>query len=592
MNLIALLFSFFFLLLSAETVSVASQPNIILVLTDDQGWGDTGYSGNENLETPHIDSLARDGLAHERFYVSPVCAPTRASILTGRDALRTGVFYVTRNGEALPSSEVTIAEYLKEHGYRTGLFGKWHNGAHYPEHPNGQGFDEFIGFTSGHTTSYFDTVLEKNGQPYQTKGYLPDVLTQEAINFIVEGEVPFFTMIAFNTPHSPFELPEEYFNKYKKRGLSDLNASVYGMVENIDDNFGKILATLDERGIREDTIILFLSDNGPAFPGGETRFNGGLAGHKGQVNEGGVRVPFFLSWPGTIPSGLVAKDISQHTDLFPTLVSLAGLPVPNELDLDGRDLSGVWLAEQEVPDRYIFTSRMRNTKEGWDVGVQDAPAAVRSQSWTAIKSPEGKWSLFDPVGDPSERLDLSLENPEQLAEMTAAYKEWFADAVKEGSPEYRPIPVGSGFVEQDILPAHEAHLVGAHMRYAHDWGWSHDWIVSWDRADEYAIWPVKVLQGGFYRVSLEYASPSDGAKASVRVFIDGKNIQSGLLPDHALVPVSGSRLFHTGEAPDVIWGSTNVGTVYLGAGEYEIRVQPDNGTFAPNLKALRLGLVV
>ena len=222
----------------------AERPNVVLIMTDDQGWGDVRSHGNERIDTPAHDRLASEGARFDRFYVSPVCAPTRASLLSGRYHLRSGVHGVTRAYETMRSEEVTIAEILRSAGYATGCFGKWHNGFHFPYHPNGQGFEEFVGFCGGHWTIYFDTRLEQNGRPIATTGYIAYVLTDVAISFIrTNRDRPFFCYLPYNTPHSPFQVPDRYFDKHKARGLDDTLACVCGMVENIDDNLGRVPLT-------------------------------------------------------------------------------------------------------------------------------------------------------------------------------------------------------------------------------------------------------------------------------------------------------------------------------------------------------------
>ncbi len=318
----------------ARTASAAGKklPNVVLIMTDDQGWGDIRSHDNDKINTPVMDSIAADGARFERFFVSPVCAPTRASLLTGRYHLRTGVHGVTRGRENMRSEEVTIAEALKGAGYATGCFGKWHNGRHYPYHPNGQGFDEFVGFCAGHWNNYFDTTLERNGRNYKSRGYISDVLTDEAIGFIEKNRSgPFFCYVPYNAPHSPFQVPDKYFDKYKARGLDDKLACIYGMCENLDDNIGRILKRLDDLKLADDTIVLFLTDNGP----NSDRFNGNMKGRKGSINEGGVRVPLFVRWPGRIKPGTNITQIAAHIDLFATIVELCGAAMPKTLPHDG-----------------------------------------------------------------------------------------------------------------------------------------------------------------------------------------------------------------------------------------------------------------
>jgi arylsulfatase A-like enzyme len=260
---------FLFLLLwtwlsSCQEKEQERKPNVILILTDDQGYGDLGIHQNPDIKTPVLDRFASESAQFDRFYVSPLCAPTRASVLTGRYHLSTGTISVSNGLETMDAKEYTLGELFQDNGYRTGLFGKWHNGQHYPHHPLAQGFDEFTGFLAGHWSNYFDTPLEKNGTSQTFPGYLPDVLTNETLAFIDQNQDrPFFAFVSLNTPHSPHQVPDEYFDPYKLAGLDDELAAVYGMVSNIDHNIGRILEKLETLGLEENTLVIFLTDNGP-----------------------------------------------------------------------------------------------------------------------------------------------------------------------------------------------------------------------------------------------------------------------------------------------------------------------------------------
>ena len=240
-------------------------PNVLIFMTDDQGWGDLSIHGNTNLKTPNIDSFAKNGATFSRFYVSPVCAPTRAELLTGKYFVRTGVNGVTRGYERMNTNEKIISNYFKEKSYSTGLFGKWHNGSQPPYHPNSRGFDEFYGFTSGHWGNYFDPILERNGELVRGKGYINDDITNNAISYIKNSSKPFFTFISYNTPHSPMQVPDKYSKekkvilkgRYSERENVEKTKAALGMIENIDENVGKIIKTLKEIDKYEDTIIIF-----------------------------------------------------------------------------------------------------------------------------------------------------------------------------------------------------------------------------------------------------------------------------------------------------------------------------------------------
>ncbi|MDP1586394.1 MAG: sulfatase-like hydrolase/transferase, partial [Prosthecobacter sp.] len=277
-------------LCSALHSSFSAPPNVLLIITDDQGYGDFSIHGNPHLQTPHIDKLGNDGVRFDRFYVNSFCAPTRAALLTGRYPVRTGCHGVTHNREAMRPSEITMGEALKSGGYRTGYFGKWHNGEQFPFTPPGQGFEEFFGFNNGHWNNYFDATLLRGTKPEPTQGYITDVLTDEAMQFITARQKePFFCFLSFNAPHSPYQVPDKYFDKFKAKGFEANVAAFYGMCENIDDNVGRLLAHLDTLKLAENTIVLFLTDNGGTA--GVKTYNAGMRGGKTSVHEGGSRVP-------------------------------------------------------------------------------------------------------------------------------------------------------------------------------------------------------------------------------------------------------------------------------------------------------------
>lgn len=563
------------------------RPNIVLFLTDDQGWGDVGFNGNEVIETPTIDQIAQQGVSFKRFYVNPVCSPTRAALLTGRHSLRTGVFSVTRGGEKMRSGEITLAESLKELGYATGLFGKWHNGAQYPHDPNGQGFDEYLGIVDGHQTLYFDSTLMKNGEKVKTKGYIADVTTDAAIDFIRENkEQPFFAYVPFNTPHGPFEVPESYYKKYLNKGLSKLDASIYGMVENLDDNMGRVLATLKELELEKDTIVLFLTDNGPAFPHKNSRYNGGMKGSKGSVDEGGVRVPLFVHWPGQIEGGREIKTMAQHIDLFPTLLSLVGGESPQDRVIDGEDLSPLLLGHQndaEWPERNIYIHHFRNTVREGQTAVAPSPGAIRASRWLATYQRNEQWYLYDLERDPLQKQDVAASQPQLLERLKADYLAWYADVSKAGA-KIIPIEVGHLVRPNVLLNSHEAWLAGDNINYAHKSGWAHDWVVIQPADHDVQMkWPLKVTSAGSYRLEIAYGLATGGkAKISAQVGEKSIRVEEELA---SFVPSvdEGERRYYTGEAPELTWRSFYLGTLDLEQGVSELKLNFGTAELEDNL---------
>ncbi len=578
--------------LMGSTLAVGKQPNILLILTDDQGWGDLHSHGNDPLDTPNLDRLAEQGARFDRFYVHPVCAPTRAAMLTGRYPLRGGVHGVTRAYETLRSEEVTIAEILKSAGYATGGFGKWHNGAHYPHHPLGQGFDEFFGFCAGHWNTYFDPVLEHNGQPIQTRGYITDVLTDAAMRFIeANRKRPFFCYIPFNAPHSPWQVPDKYFDKYKARGLDDTTACAYGMIENLDENIARLLAKLDELKLSDDTVVVFFTDNGP----NSDRYNGEMRGRKGSVDEGGVRVPCFVRWPSHIPRGTKIAPIAGDVDLLPTLLDLCGVNIPTGLRLDGQSLAPLLKGLGRDPlaepgDRMMFTH--------WSGSlVKPQGGAVRTQRWLATFVKQ--WQLYDMHSDPLQRKDIAGDDPQELSRLKTAYEQWFSAVTRRG---FDPIPTEIGHKGWDRveLYGHEAQLVAPGgltqagqergIRYFGHAGWAHEWITGWTDTKASAHWPIKVVRQGRYRVSVLYACAANQVGTKIRVDVGGHSLEAAVAKvfDSPLKPLP-DRVKRA-EAAERDWAEQVLGETELPIGQADlvVRMPQIPGPAAIDLKAVRL----
>lgn len=486
-------------------------PNVVLILTDDQGWGDLRCTGNTNLHTPRIDQLAADGATLEWFYVQPLCAPTRAELLTGRCFPRTGVKGVCLGAERLALDEVTVADLFRNAGYRTGCFGKWHSGQQYPYHPLGRGFDEFVGFCCGHWSHYFDSTIERDGVEFKSEGYLPDVLTDEALGFIeTHREKPFFCYLPLNTPHSPFQVPDDYFARFKDHPLPlraadsgkedpEVTRSVLAMCENIDWNVGRVVDKLDQLDLTENTIVIYLSDNGP----NSWRWNGGMAGMKGTAEEGGVRSPCFMRWPGRIQPGLRITRIAAAIDLLPTLADFCGLDISVTKKLDGvslRPLLTETLPETKWPDRHLFAYR-----------TNDPPTvSVRTQ---AFRAGGGLGGLYRPDVDPGQINDLSADQPEIFQSLAAAMQTWLA-----GMPDdavCSALPVGYDAFPHAYIPTQDATLQGGLERSSIHPNCSY--ILNWTDVDASLTWELDVKQSGLYAVEIMYACSPENTGSSLEL---------------------------------------------------------------------------
>ena len=489
-------------------------PNIVIFLADDQGWGDLSCNGNTMLKTPNIDSLAKNGVRLDRFYVCPVCSPTRAEFLTGRYHPRTGVRGVSTGLERLNLDEKTLADSCKNAGYATAAFGKWHNGSQWPYHPNARGFDEYYGFTSGHWGEYIDPPLEHNGVPVRGKGFTVDDFTSHAIDFIEKNSAkPFLVYLPYNTPHSPFIVPKPFWNNFKdkaipQRGVEgdrediDVTRAVFAMCENIDVNVGRVLSKIENLGIKENTIVLYFSDNGP----NSFRFNGGMKGRKGSTDEGGVRSPGFISWPGKLPAGKTVAQICGAIDILPTLLSLSGISRVGDKPLDGKDLSKLFFdADPQWPERMIFSNWAGKT-------------SVRTEQYRL----DDKGALFDMKNDPAQTKNIAVNEPEVAKKLSDAVAQWRKEVIPKKSDE-RPIPVGFTQMPRTPLPARDGTASGKIKRSANAPNCSY--FVNWNSKEDRINWDIEVNKQGTYAVEIFYACPLKDAGATIEIsFNDSKLI--------------------------------------------------------------------
>lgn len=492
--------------------SQIARPNILLILADDMGYGDVSIAGNTYLKTPHLDNMSRKSVSFKYFYVSPVCAPTRASLLTGKYHQKVKVRSVTNGFETMDPEAVTLAEILKDEGYRTAIFGKWHLGEYFPSVPNAQGFDEYLGFRTGHTSDYFDPILEHNGRPEATNGYITDLLSSKAMEFMnLASEDPFFCYLAYNAPHSPLQIDSSKFQHFLKKGLNDKTARVYGMVENIDENVGKILADLENSGELENTIVVFLSDNGPIsgwqVPQDKMRYNAGLRDQKFTTYEGGIRTQCYWMWQGKWQPFYDSTSVAAHIDVVPTLANIINIALPDSLGIDGTDLSN--LLEEHIPvdDKRMFfedfnLSALRTPKlfEG---------GMARQSSYKMSNGTE----LFDLEKDPGEQFNLAEIYPEILDNLNDAYENYYNHVFSNG--HISPLPIKVGYFEENPVRIKSHHglakggvqFMGFRGHYneifgTHPTGVDGDWTSNWKKKGDEMQWEVEFIEETEYEIGI------------------------------------------------------------------------------------------
>jgi len=458
------------------------KPNVIIIITDDQGFGDLGINENPNIITPNIDQFASESIQFDNFFVSPVCAPTRASLMTGRYSLRTGVRDTYNGGAIMSNTETTIAEILKEADYSTGIFGKWHLGDNYPFRPSEQGFDESIihlaggigqvgDFTNYYkgNTSYFDPILWKNNKKNQYDGYCSDIFAENAVKFIEKNKnKPFFCYLSFNAPHTPLQVPKKYYNMYKdldpELGFNDESLAskmsekdkedarrIYGMVTNIDDNIGKVLNKLTELGIEEETIIIFMTDNGPQ----QFRYNSNMKGLKGTVYNGGTRVPFYIKYAEKFKNSKVISRMSAHIDILPTILELCNLKIPSDRKIDGQSLVPL-INSKPFNDRHLFSYWTRRFPEKYiNMSIQnDNYKLVGNNDYNGkIKD----FELYDLIADPLESKNVINQNIEIAKSFKIEMDNSIDDLLSSENIKNPPrIIIGSEFENPTVLNRNDA----------------------------------------------------------------------------------------------------------------------------------------
>jgi len=463
-----------------------SRPNIILIMTDDQGYPPVGRHGHPWIQTPNLDRLYDQSLRFTRFLVSPTCSPTRSALMTGRHPMRNGVTHTILERERMTLDAVTLPQVLKTAGYTSGIFGKWHLGDEEPYQPHKRGFDEaFIhgagGIGQAYACScadapgnkYFDPVIRHNGSFVKTHGFCTDVFFTAALGWISQvkdGDAPFFAYIPTNAPHGPFVAPPKNTRRFTDLGFAPNQAGFYGMIENIDENVGRMMEKLEAWDLLPKTLIIFMSDNGMTGNGSGRgvlgrapdgtkleMVNAGMKGLKGSPDEGGVRVPFFVRFDGRIRPGRDVDRIAAHIDLLPTLAALAGAKLPAD-QVEGRNLLPlIENPDAEWPDRYLYTHCGR-----WKTGAEPNDYqwqrfAVRNQRFRFV----GNTALYDMQKDPGQTTNVIDQHPEVVARMRAAYDAWWKAT--------RPMMVNEGVPMSPVRPFHELYRKQLETTGIPDW---------------------------------------------------------------------------------------------------------------------------
>jgi arylsulfatase A-like enzyme len=558
---------------AADASSKTEKSNILLILADDMGWGDLRCHGNAKLSTPSLDRLRTQSVELEHFHVSPICSPTRSSLLTGRHHARLNVINTSDGLEVMHGGEITLAEALKSAGYATGCFGKWHNGSNHPSAARGQGFDEFFGFSGGFFPNYFDPQLEHNGVSTPTKGFITDVLADAAMSFIEQNKArTFFCYVPFNACHSPMQAPQDLFEKYRTLGFEPKDAAVYAMIENLDRNVGRLLKKLDQLSLAANTIVLFTTDNGP----NTARYNGGMRGGKGSVFEGGLRVPCFIRWPDKLRAGSRVTEITQHVDVLPTLLELAAVPLPKRQPLDGVSLvpllqgkASAWL------QRTLFDITGRGGKDG--EAIREYPGTARTPTHRWVH--DGKQAmLFDLRNDPGEKTNLAAQQLELAAAFQKDYLAWFHEvtAATGGKVARFPITLTEG---TDLLIPNAARIGGARLFGK---GWDYDW-ATFPTPTAAMLWHLTVPVAGRYEVSALHTTKTIGGE--IRVSIGDTQARSTVTTVYDPPEIPHRDLIPRWEVPDKVFKPLSIGTITIPAGSHDLQV-----TAAPGIEiqAVRL----
>ncbi|WP_158850514.1 arylsulfatase [Algibacter sp. L1A34] len=522
-----------FLGLQTVEAQKAKKPNVIIIITDDQGYGDLGCTGNPIIKTPNLDKFYKQSVRLTDFHVGPTCAPSRSGLMTGRYANRVGVWHTIGGVSILREKEVTMANVFQNNGYETAMFGKWHLGDSYPSRPQDKGFKHVMlhgGGGVGQTpdyweNDYFDDTYLENGVPRKVKGYCTDVWFDEAINYIEKNkDNPFFCYISTNAPHSPYNVIEEYYNKYKNEAIPEELKKFYGMISNVDDNFKRLQDKLKQLKLDDNTIVIFMTDNGTAAGYKEKEgkmygYNANMKGTKNSEYEGGHRVPFFISYPaGKISGGRDVNTMLAHLDILPSLATICKLELP-KLDLDGSDISALLVDKKATFKRdYLITDSQRVQEP-----IKWQKSAVMSDKMRLVNGVE----LYDIATDPRQDKDLAAQFPDVVAKMRGYYEEWWSSVSAEFN-QFPVIIVGSEKENPMILTCHDEHIHDSKIPWNQNFireaklnPIGGEFIIEFERDGVYEIevsrWPfesgLKINEGVSGRKSTQYIDAIAEGKA-------------------------------------------------------------------------------
>jgi arylsulfatase A-like enzyme len=532
--------SLFSLFLAVFSSAIASQPNVILIVTDDQGYGDMSVHGNPWLDTPNLDRLHNEGISLDDYHVDPYCTPTRAALMTGRYSVRVGAWAVTEGRQLLNPDETTMAEVFAASGYRTGMFGKWHLGDAYPYAPRYRGFQDTVHHLAGGVdeignpvgNDYFDDTYYRDGVAEKFEGYCTDVFFDETLRFIEEGrasdfEQPFFIYLPLNAMHGPLTVDPSYSDPFMAQGLHESLSKFLGMVQNFDENLGRLLESLKEWGIDENTIIVFMGDNGTGGgydPKTGQGYNAGMRDKKGSTYEGGHRVACFIRWRGKFEGGKSVETLTAHLDWLPTFVELCDLKTPVDLNFDGENIAGLLRGEaNNGRDRILFVDRQADQLEKWHLGA-DLKAkypsrAVLTERWRLVNS-----ELYDIVQDPGQRTNVAKQFPEVVENLDQAYGQHFRDVTSHGG-KYTPFFIGSSEENPTRFTTRDWH----HTKGGVIWKME---LVENDSLFVNGFWALDAQQAGRYRIRLsrypkDAEKPIGANKARIRIgeYAEEKNLQ-------------------------------------------------------------------